>query len=359
MNKKLFLSFIAGTILSLLFLWLAFKNVPLKEFLAYLSSIEYLWIFPSVAFIFISYGFRVLRWQIIICATHKVSFRDAWHPLMIGFMLNTIFPGRIGEMARPAILQKKSNVPFTTGLATVAAERIFDVVSLLFLFMLVLANINIDPDLSIQFHDIKIDRQALDLVLKNIFRLSFFLTGGIILVCVEKTRNIMGKIITGIPEALFFCTRSFKDKIYVKIAMPLTKILDNFALGFNVLKSPKNIWLCAGLSLCVWLCQAVSFYVFAFGCPGINISFMEMGAVLILVCFFIALPSVPGYWGVWEAGGIFALSLFGISPKDAAGFTLTNHGVQLFPVIIAGLVSAMATGINIMRISKKNRASFF
>ena len=28
---------------------------------------------------------------------------------------------------------------------------------------------------------------------------------------------------------------------------------------------------------------------------------------MIIICFFIALPSVPGYWGIWEAGGVFAL----------------------------------------------------
>ncbi len=359
MNKKFCISLIAGTTLSLVFLWLAFRNVPLKELLAYISSIEYIWIFPSVALIFISYGFRVLRWQIIICATHEISFKDAWHPLMTGFMLNGIFPGRIGEVARPAVLRKTADVPFTTGLATVATERIFDVVFLLLLFIPVIANIKIDPDLVIRFHDIKIDRQTLDIVSKGILRLSIFLLSGIILVCLEKTRNIIRKIIMGMPGILFFLPQSFKEKISARVAVPLAKILDNFALGFNALKSPKRIWICAGLSLCVWVCQAASFYVFAFGCPGIDISFMEMGAVLILVCFFIALPSVPGYWGVWEAGGVFALSLFGISPKDAAGFTLANHAVQLFPVIIAGLVSAMVTGVGITGISKEKQGFFF
>jgi len=36
---------------------------------------------------------------------------------MIGFMINCILPGRVGEVARPIILKKKENVPFSTGLA--------------------------------------------------------------------------------------------------------------------------------------------------------------------------------------------------------------------------------------------------
>ena len=68
---------------------------------------------------------------------------------------------------------------------------------------------------------------------------------------------------------------------------------------------------------------------------------------MVVVCFFIALPSAPGFWGLWEAGGVFALSLFGIPNKDAVGFILVNHVVQLVPVIIIGWLSAIVTGINI------------
>ena len=77
-----------------------------------------------------------------------------------------------------------------------------------------------------------------------------------------------------------------------------------------------------------------------------------MIAVMVIICFFIALPSVPGFWGLWEAGGVFAMALFGVSSKDAAGFTLTNHAVQVFPVIIVGLMSAVYTGVDIRQVSK-------
>ncbi|MCD4805777.1 MAG: flippase-like domain-containing protein, partial [Desulfobacterales bacterium] len=76
---------------------------------------------------------------------------------------------------------------------------------------------------------------------------------------------------------------------------------------------------------------------------------------MIIICFFIALPSVPGFWGIWEAGGIFALSLFGISAKEAAGFTLANHAIQIFPVIIIGVISAMLSGVDTLQILKERK----
>ena len=72
---------------------------------------------------------------------------------------------------------------------------------------------------------------------------------------------------------------------------------------------------------------------------------------MLIVCFFIALPSAPGFWGLWEAGGVFAMLLFGVSEKEAAGFTLANHAIQMFPVIIMGLISAFITGVDIRRVS--------
>ena len=89
----------------------------------------------------------------------------------------------------------------------------------------------------------------------------------------------------------------------------------------------------------------------ALGCPGINLTLAELYTVLVIVSFFIALPSVPGFWGLWEAGGVFAMSLFGVAAKEAAGYTLLNHAVQMFPVIFMGFISAVISSINIWQIS--------
>ena len=64
---------------------------------------------------------------------------------------------------------------------------------------------------------------------------------------------------------------------------------------------------------------------------------------------------MPGWWGLWEAGGVFALSVFGISAKEAAGFTLANHAIQVFPVIIVGFGSAMILSVSIRQMSYESR----
>jgi len=149
MKKNISISLILGGAVSVLALYLAFRNVPLDELLVYLASINYFWILPSVLVILISFALRAYRWKIILESTGEISFWGAFHPLMIGFMINCILPGRVGEVARPAVLQKKENIPFSTGLATVAAERFFDISILIVLFAAMLATVQIDPGLEL------------------------------------------------------------------------------------------------------------------------------------------------------------------------------------------------------------------
>ena len=101
---------------------MAFRNVPFNDLAIYLVSINYLWAVPSVIVVLISYVFRAIRWQIILADAVTINFWRAFRPLMIGFMINCILPGRFGEITRPAILKKSDNVSFSTGLATVTAE---------------------------------------------------------------------------------------------------------------------------------------------------------------------------------------------------------------------------------------------
>lgn len=96
-----------------------------------------------------------------------------------------------------------------------------------------------------------------------------------------------------------------------------------------------------GLSFGTWFVQAFSFLMVARAVPGISLGFVELAFVMVVICFFIAIPSVPGYWGVWEAGGMFAMLVFDIPRSDAAGYQLINHAVQIFPVMGVGFFSVL------------------
>lgn len=355
MRKNTTISLILGIIISAIALYLAFRHVPLRDLASYLKSINYFWILPSVSVALMSFALRVYRWQMILESACRISFWRAFHPLMIGFMINCILPGRVGEIARPAILKKNENVHFSTGLATVAAERIFDVGIMIVFFVILLSTVQIDPKLDITFGKYHFNKEALIAVGGVTFKLLLLLFIGIIIVSISRIRNRITQLIARIPSLFFFAGSDFKESILKRFCVPVIHFVENFASGLALVKYPAKMVACTGLSAVIWGLSAFSYYLMAKGCPGIHLSFNEMFAVMLIICFFIAIPSVPGFWGIWEAGGVFALAIFGISSKEAAGFTLANHAIQMFPVIIIGLISATITSVNILQVSYERK----
>lgn len=351
MKKKMILSLIGGILLSAVALFIAFKNVEISDLINYLGSINYFWMLLATMISLFSFVLRAVRWRIILESTRKISIWRAFHPLMIGFMINCVLPGRLGEVARPVILQKEEKVPFPTGLATVVAERVFDVCLLILLFMLTRGALNIDPDQSVVFKSYHLNMETLQTIFDTMLKLGALLITGIVLFSVGKIRQLIYSAILLSPKLFFFAGERFKALFEKKVCEPVINILKNIAVGFTLIRYPKKIILCAVFSVLIWLAQAYSYYLVSLGSPGIKLTYFEITSMMVIICLFISLPSVPGWWGLWEAGGVFALSLFGIAGKDAAGYTLANHAVQVIPVIFVGIVSAMILSVNIRKMS--------
>lgn len=352
MKKKLILSLTIGILLSSTALYLAFRNVPFQELTAYMGEIDYFWVLPAVLLVVIGFVLRAMRWQVILSTTEKVSFRQSYHPLMVGFMLNCILPGRIGEAARPLILSRRQVVPFTTGLVTVAAERLLDAIFLVLFLALALATVPMESTSQVTFGNYQLNRETLEMLGLNFIKLSIVLLAGIIFVAFDTTRNLLKRFVDGLPGFLFFfSSEPFREQFRHRVVVRIGRLIDHAGEGLSLVKYPWKMCICIGITIIIWLLTVASYRVMAYGCPGVDLSLYEFSVVMVIICFFIALPSVPGFWGVWEAGGVFALSLFGISSRTAAGFTLANHAVQMFPVIVMGLFSAASISVNIWKIS--------
>lgn len=353
MSKKLLISLLIGSLLSALTLYLSFRNVPVHQLVSYLRTINYWWILPTMAILTFAFVLRTLRWQIILRNIERIEFAQAFHPLMIGFMMNCVLPGRVGELARPVLLKQRKGIPVTTGIATVAAERIFDICMLIFLFTLVFTTVSSRPDLSGDYFGFHLNSSVLRTAALGMIRLSILLIVCIALLTIGFTRRFIKACIEGVGRFMASVMPGARAGIE-RMNGFVIGIMDNFATGLSMVRNPWNMLVCVGLTILIWGLTAISYLVFAKGCPGIRLSFMEMTTVMVVICFAIALPSVPGFWGLWEAGGVFALSFFGVAEKDSLGFILVNHATQIFPVIAIGLISALITSVNILNLSASN-----
>ncbi|MFP4475654.1 MAG: lysylphosphatidylglycerol synthase transmembrane domain-containing protein [Desulfatibacillaceae bacterium] len=351
MNKKsLAISFVVGAAISAVGLYYAFLQVPIDTLGQYLREVNYWWLIPATGVVAITFVLRTVRWQLIMRSIHRLDFSDAYHPLIMGFGANCILPGRVGELVRPALMKREKKVPFFGVFATVATERVFDLAVLLALLVGTMAFIEVDPGRVVQFAGYELDKGTLENVAAGMVRLAAVLLVGMILVSVTTTRQLIQRMVMWSPSALFFLPGALKEKLRQAVSRRVVDVIHGIAKGFALLHSAPLIAACAGLTILIWVFSGAIYWVVGLGTPDVGLDFPQFMAVMVLVCFFIALPSVPGFWGLWEAGGMFAMGLFGVPAREALGFTLVCHVVQIFPVIVAGLVSAVIKGVSIWQV---------
>lgn len=354
MRSRYVISFTAGLAISAAAMYAALRNVPFGELIDSFVSFNPIWILPTLAIIMVSYALRAMRWGIILGSGFSLGFWQLFHPLMIGFMLNCILPGRVGELARPAILRQKDRIPFATGLATILAERFFDLCFMLLFLAVTLTAVHIDPQFDTRVGDYHLNRQVLERIGFGMLQLAVVLLSGVVLVSFERIRRLIARLIFSLPRLLVWLPDSAGRGVEQRLCHPLVGFMENIAEGLQLVKEPKRLINCLLLSLAIWLLNGLSFFLLAQASTGVDgLSFLEILAMMVIIMIFIALPSVPGFWGVWEAGGVFALSLFGISSQTASGYTLISHAVIILPVIAVGFVSAYAAGIDIHRLRQE------
>jgi uncharacterized protein (TIRG00374 family) len=347
MKKSIWISLAAGIVLSVLGFYFAFRNVPAASLIKSMAGIDYKWLVAGAGVGFFSFVVRALRWQAILGASKNLSFGAVYHPTVIAFMINTILPGRVGELVRPAILKKKNQVPFALGLTTVIAERMLDMITLIALFAWVMAVVHIDPGLEISFQGRELDREVLERIAQKISMLCVMLTIVLSIFSVPAVQRCLKAALLSAPGFFFGKRQRLAEKIYLKISIPLGLMIDHAGSGLILVRRPVRLVLCLIYSFIIWLMQAAAIYLATFAFPAVGLDFFQAMAVFLIICFFIILPSVPGFWGIWEAGSVFGMALFGVKKDIAAGFSLVSHAMLLFPILIAGMVSLVITGVKI------------
>jgi hypothetical protein len=275
----------------------------------------------------------------------RIPLSAAYHSIIVSFMINCILPGRMGEMARPLILKKKNGLAITSSLATLAAERLLDLATLLALLLLALQGVSFATAEPVSFGGYQLGPELLMALARKAALGMLLLMLGLAVIGSDRLRAKLFDLIRrvgGGARLLGPRGQALADRVVENMIIAL---LQRLAEGVQYLKKPGNLLIVLLLSAAVWLMNALSFYLVSLGCPGIALNFDDILVMMVIVCLFIALPSVPGYWGLWEAAGVFALAYLGIAHAPAAGFTLFNHALQILPVIVAGWTSCLLLGL--------------
>lgn len=115
-----------------------FTPTQLEEVKSYFRSADYFYVVLSLFFMIISHASRAYRWKYSLqYLGYHSSFLNNFMAIAVGYLLNLTIP-RSGEISRAVVLQKYNKIPFDKGFGTIIAERIIDMMFLLFFVALAL-----------------------------------------------------------------------------------------------------------------------------------------------------------------------------------------------------------------------------
>ena len=103
----------------MLLLW----NVEWTRLWAVLEGADYWWLLLSLVFLSLAVGFKVLRWRQLLAPACDCSRPNLFYSISVGYLVNTILPGRLGELARVYLLARLEKVSLAAVLSTVVVDR--------------------------------------------------------------------------------------------------------------------------------------------------------------------------------------------------------------------------------------------
>ena len=135
MHLKSIFSSILFLLIGIVCIYFSFRNQNIHSLIKTIQSINYFWYLPVLLCTIICHIARTKRWQLLLDQNeYKSDTFTTYNAIMSAYLVN-FATGKLGEIYRCGILRKENDIPFTYSLATVFIERVFDVLSLLILFI--------------------------------------------------------------------------------------------------------------------------------------------------------------------------------------------------------------------------------
>ena len=269
------------------------------------------WMVLSLVFGVLSHVFRGWRWkQALEPLNEHPKSSNCVDAIFLSYATNLVLP-RVGEVSRCGVLAEYDKVSFGKSLGTVVTERLIDT-----LCIGVIAGVTL-------------------LLQMPIFTTFFRETG-------TKIPSVDHLLHTPWFYVSLFCVCGFVWIIYRLLRMlSFFEKVKGFALniwqGIISLKSVRNIPLFVAYTLAIWACYYLHFYLTFFCFPFSEHLSWLAGLVMFVAGTVAVIVPTPNGAGPWHFAVITMMMLYGVSPTDAAIFTLIVHGIQTLLVIVLGL----------------------
>ncbi len=305
---KRFVIIVAGIVLSIVFLWLALRQVDLAGLQSAFSSLRYFSIFWCAILLAAGVVMRSVRWGTIASQgwTEQAHFFRA---STLGVFSNLIFPIRAGEVVRVFTLAKLNGTSLTVPIASALLDRLAD------LFMLLLA--------TLVLYCISPIGSLLGSWMSTMLIVAFAI---LVLVTLYARSSGFGEVLV----------TSLLSRSLRRWPVPPDVFLSEFRKELHhLLKGLFSLWLVS----IVIVIMFIDYGAFTMLLDAFHLH-LAPEAPLVLWVFLAAgsaLPSAPGYVGVYQVAAVWALSFFAVPASVCVALaTILQLTILVVSVLMAG-----------------------
>lgn len=305
------LVFWSSILLAALFLYLALRNLEWHTFFSTLHNTQITYLPLLLLWGSLSYVIRAYRWRILLSSEKPVNATSVFLANMAGYLGNTILPARAGELVRAAYIGKVADIRMSFALATGLTERLMDVIALVILGSLSLSSTGLLSS-------------RLEAGLKVMGWIG--IAGLLAILLLPRFANLIEHLLKRLP----LLPDDQKERIY--------RIVQSFMTGLSSLSNVKRAVSFSMLTGIIWLTDAAG-TVFISRMLSLSLTLPQAWVLLAALGLSSAIPSTPGYVGVYQFAAVLALKPFGFSNANAIAIVLFN---QIMNLVVAGIWGAIA-----------------
>ena len=307
-----------GIALSGVLIVLTLAKVDRTQVLLNLRHADPLMLLAAAAVATLMFPLRARRWRTILDpVAYHLPFGMLWRATAAGMMVNNVFPARAGELARAyALTRETDRVGFSAAFASIGVDRVFDSFVILFLLLGAMRASAFPQDYLVAGRSI-----------------GAWLTTGAVLAAILLAAFYLMVIF---PERFIRLFEVAVGRIAPRFESQVREPLLAFVSGLAVLKNPGRFLAILGWTTLHWLVGGFAFWL---GFKAVGITSAPFSAALVvqgLIAIGVALPSTPGFFGVFEYVATQTLPIYGVNPSLAASWAISYHLVSYIPITLIG-----------------------
>ena len=309
-------------LLTILFLGLFLWKSNLRDVWRIMLATNLLWLASAFLVNWLALIFRTIRWRVLLGGPSPPGFYPTFFANTTGYMLSTVLPIRAGDVARPALLARRTNVRFAEALGTVLTERILDLFSILGIFIwFCVLRWNSFPNNEGVVHGGAIGCTVV-LALLILLLVSLYFFGG----TVRWLHGTLGRILP----------KRFRE--------PWMKFFDAFARTLSITERPRDFFTVLFATAAVWVCLTAqySLVLIAMHHPlPYDATFFISGVTTVGV----AIPTPGGVGGFHNLCQWALTSFYGFDIDSSVALALLMHLVGTVPVVATGVTLFAREGL--------------